>query len=292
LKLLRKGKVRDIYDLDDRLLIVASDRISAYDCVLPDRIPGKGEALNQLSEFWFRKTRDTFPNHFIDTEGTRSMIVTKADRIDIEWICRGYLYGSMWRQYQAGQRMFCDLELPENMRLAEQLPEVLLTPTTKSDVGHDEDISKDDAIRQGLVTQNEWIELEEATFQLYDFYKEEARKRGLIIPDFKIEYGRVDEEIIQIDEAPTHDSARFWAEQYYRPGEQQEGHALDKEFLRVILREAYDFTGDGQPPMLPAQVIEQISRRCTGVNQVMKGKRKIDDLDLMSVTQVMKEIEG
>ncbi|MFH0848557.1 MAG: phosphoribosylaminoimidazolesuccinocarboxamide synthase [archaeon] len=289
-KLLRSGKVRDIYDLDDRLLIVASDRISAYDRVLSDTVPGKGEALTQLSAWWFERTQGIFPNHFIQCEDARSMLVLRAERIDIEWVARSYLYGSMWRQYQTGTREFHGLTLPEGMMLAEELPRTILTPTTKADVGHDVDISRKHAVDRKLVTEDEWKTLEEATYTLYSYYKTEARKRGLLIPDFKVEYGRRGGELIQIDEPPTHDSARLWAQRYYRVGQQQEGHALDKEFLRVFLREAYGFTGEGMLPSLPASVVEEISKRCVGAYQVLKGDKVIEELGLRSVDEVIDEL--
>lgn len=292
LRMFRRGKVRDVYQLDGRLLIVASDRVSAYDRVLPDTIPGKGEALTKLSAMWFEKTQSIFPNHFVECRDARSMVALKAERIDIEWIARGHLYGSMWRAYESGVREFHGLQLPSGMRLAEELPETMLTPTTKADTGHDLDISKQEAVEQGLVTAREWEVLEEATFKLYGFYKAEARRHGLLIPDFKVEYGRVDERLIQIDEAPTHDSARLWAEKYYRVGEQQESHALDKEFLRVFLREFYGFTGEGDAPRLSARVIEEVVKRCVGAYQVLRGDKLIEELQLKSVNQVIEELRG
>ena len=159
LRMFRRGKVRDLYELDGRLLIVASDRVSAYDRVLPDPIPGKGEALTKLSAMWFEKTQNIFPNHFLECRDARSMVVSKAERIDIEWVARGHLYGSMWRAYESGVREFDGRQLPGGMRLAEELPETMLTPTTKADTGHDLDISKQEAAEKGLVTAREWEEL-------------------------------------------------------------------------------------------------------------------------------------
>ena len=284
--------MRDVYDLDDKLLIVASDRVSAYDRVMNDSIPGKGEALTQLSRLWFEKTHRIVPNHFISCEDKRSMLVVKAERIDIEWVARSCLYGSMWRQYQSGVREYHGLKLREGMRLAEELPEVILTPTTKADVGHDMDITKKDAVDRRLVTPEEWNVLEEATLKLYNYYRTEARRHGLMIPDFKIEYGRRDGQIIQIDEPPTHDSARLWAERYYKIGEQQEAHALDKEFLRVFLKGAFGFIGEGPIPRIPSSVINEISKRCHGAYHVLMGDKTIEELGLKSVDQVMKELKG
>ena len=292
MKLFRKGKVRDVYDMGEELLIVASDRVSAYDVVLPDTIPRKGESLTALSEFWFTKTRDIMPNHFVKRVDERSMRVAKAERVEIEWVIRSHIYGSMWRAYTKGMRNFGGLSLPNGLRMAEELPQIILTPTTKSDIGHDLDINKSEAVDQGLVTEEEWRTLEEASFRLYEFYRGEARSRGIVVPDFKVEYGRYRNTLIQIDEPPTHDSARFWSQKHFKVGEQQEAHALDKEFLRAFLREHCGFTGEGDPPSLPKLVIEEVSKRCLGAYEVLSGNKQIEDLQLRSLDQVLSELGG
>jgi phosphoribosylaminoimidazole-succinocarboxamide synthase len=285
-KLLHKGKVRDIYSEDSELLIVATDRISAFDRVMPKGVPGKGAALTDLSEFWFLKTNHIQKNHFISKLDERTLRVKKAERIDIEWITRAYLYGSAWRAYSKGQRNISGITIPNGLQLAEELPEIVLTPTTKSDIGHDEELSKSEAIRRNLVNDDEWKELEEATFRLYEYYKREAWLKGIIIPDFKLEFGRLGDELIQIDEPPTHDSARFWSREKYVLGEKQEKHCLDKEFLRdYLLRKG--FSGDGSIPELPDIVIDQISMRCTGAFEVLSGKRELSSLGLKSVDEVL-----
>lgn len=292
LELFRKGKVRDVYDLGEELLIVASDRVSAYDVVLPDVIPSKGDALTGLCEFWFTRTKDIIPNHFLRRVDSRSMRVTKAERVDIEWVVRSHIYGSMWRAYTKGERSFGGVLLPDGLRMAEELPEVVLTPTTKSEIGHDVDITRNEAIDQGLLTDDEWRTLRETSFKLYESYFDEAKKRGITVPDFKVEYGRYRGLLIQIDEPPTHDSARLWSSKHFEVGEQQEAHALDKEFLRVFLREYYGFTGEGTPPRLPKLVIDEISKRCVGAYEVLSGNRQIEDLQLKSLDQVLKELGG
>ncbi len=289
LPLLKRGKVRDLYDLGDKLLIVSTDRISAFDIVMPNGVPHKGKALNGLSVHWFERTRDLFPNHFVEHVDNRSMKVLKAERIDVEWVARRHLYGSAWRAYKKGRRILSGVRLPNGLQLAEELPETVLTPTTKAESGHDLEIAKGQAINEKLVTAEEWRVLEEATFKLFDFYKREAASKGIIIPDFKLEYGRRNGNLIQIDEPPTHDSARFWAEKYYRVGEQQEGHALDKEFLREYLRRV-GFTGDGKPPTLPPLVVEEISKRCVGAYEVLIGKAKIEDFNLRTIDQLLAEM--
>ena len=285
----RRGKVRDVYDLGDEMLIVTTDRISAFDVVLPTLIPHKGESLNKLAEFWFKKTTHTFPNHYKRVEDARSMRVLKAKRIDIEWVCRAYLYGSAWRAYNDGARTVSGVKLPSGLVMAEELPEVILTPTTKSESGHDQEISKNEAISTRLVSKDEWEELEEGTFKLFDIYRKHAKTRGFIIPDFKLEFGKLNDELIQIDEPPTHDSARFWAEKFYEQGKTQEGHCLDKEFLRAYLREI-NYMGEGPAPGIPAPVVKQISLRCVASLDVLSGKKQLRDFNLKNVKQVMAEL--
>lgn len=288
-KLLRRGKVRDVYDEGSELLIVATDRISAFDRIMNQGIPKKGIALTKLSEYWFLKTSHIFKNHLISTSGDRALRVKKAQRIDIEWIVRAYLYGSAWRAYSKGIREVSGVKLPSGLQMAEALPEIILTPTTKSDEGHDQELSREEAINRKLVDKDDWNELQEATFKLFEYYKKEAQMKGIIIPDFKLEFGRVGDELIQIDEPPTHDSARFWAKDKYKIGEKQERHCLDKEFLRDYLMRK-GFSGDGEVPDLPDLVINQISARCVGAYEVISGKTKMESLGLLSVDDVMKKL--
>ncbi|MGH2637842.1 MAG: phosphoribosylaminoimidazolesuccinocarboxamide synthase [Rhabdochlamydiaceae bacterium] len=288
-KLLRRGKVRDIYDEGEELLIVATDRISAFDRVMKRGIPEKGIALTKLSEFWFFKTRHIFKNHYESKYDDRTLRVRKAQRIDMEWIVRAYLYGSAWRAYSRGLREVSGVKIPGGLQLAEELPEIILTPTTKSDEGHDQELSKKEALEKKLVNQDEWNELEEATYRLFEYYKKEARLKGIIIPDFKLEYGRVGDDLIQIDEPPTHDSARFWAKEKYRIGEKQEQHCLDKEFLRDYLMRK-GFSGEGEVPELPDLIVEQISKRCMGAYEVLSGQSTMESLGLLSVDQVLAQL--
>lgn len=287
--LFKRGKVRDVYDVGDTLFLTSTDRISAFDVNLPNGIPNKGKALNSLSVFWFKRTKNIFPNHYIEQVDDRTMKVFKAERIDIEWVVRGHLYGSAWRKYKKGGRTVSGVKIPNGLHLAEELPEIVLTPTTKTEGGHDVEITKVKAIDNKLVTDEEWKELEEVTFKLFEFYKEECDAKDIIIPDFKLEYGRHKGSLIQIDEPPTHDSARFWAKQYYKIGEQQEGHALDKEFLREYLRRI-GFAGEGKPPTLPALVVEEVSKRCVGAHKVITGRSRIEDLKLRTVNDLMTEL--
>jgi phosphoribosylaminoimidazole-succinocarboxamide synthase len=285
----RRGKVRDVYDLGEEMIIVTTDRISAFDVVFPTLIPHKGESLNKLGEFWFKKTSNVFPNHFEVLEDSRAMRVKKARRIDIEWVCRAYLYGSAWRAYNDGAREVSGVKLPNGLMIAEELPEVIITPTTKAEAGHDEEISKTQAIEKGLTNKDEWDELEEATLKLFEAYTSHAKTRGFIIPDFKLEFGKLNGELIQIDEPPSHDSARFWAEKFYEVGKPQEAHCLDKEFLRAYLRKI-NYMGNGPAPEIPTPIIKQVSMRCVASYQVLSGKKNLNDYNLKTVDQVMEEL--
>ncbi len=285
----RRGKVRDVYDMGDHMYIVTSDRISAYDVVYPTLIPHKGPSLHSLSLFWFKETEDIIKNHLLEIIDERTVKVAKANRVDVEWVCRAYLYGSAWRAYDKGARTISGVKLPDGLVMAEELPEVILTPTTKEEAGHDMEISKAEAIDRGLCTKDEWDQLEEATFKLFDRYQSVSKKHGLIIPDFKLEFGRLDGELIQIDEPPTHDSARYWADQFYRPGQPQEATCLDKEFLRSYLRNI-GYMGDGPPPSIPAPVVREVSKRCVASYRVLSGQAKLKDFNLKTVDQVMEEL--
>jgi len=285
----RRGKVRDVYDMGDHMYIVTSDRISAFDVVYPTLIPHKGTSLHALSLFWFGETEDIIKNHLLETVDDRTFKVIKADRVDVEWVCRAYLYGSAWRAYDKGARTISGVDLPDGLVMAEELPEVILTPTTKEDGGHDLEISKSEAIAAGLSTKDEWDLLEETTYKLFERYQTVSKKHGMIIPDFKLEFGRVGDEYIQIDEPPTHDSARYWAEQFYEPGKPQEAHCLDKEFLRSYLRNI-GYMGDGPPPTIPLPVVREVSKRCLASYNVLSGQAKLKDYDLKTVDQVMEEL--
>jgi phosphoribosylaminoimidazole-succinocarboxamide synthase len=284
-----RGKIRDVYDLGDSMIIVTTDRISAYDVVYPTLIPHKGTSLHALSEFWFKETNQVFPNHFKESVDERTMRVKKADRIDLEWVCRAYLYGSAWRAYRDGARTVSGVSLPDGLVIAEELPQVVLTPTTKEETGHDKEISKSEAIETGLVTRDEWVILEEATYQLFDAYRKIANDRGIIIPDFKLEFGRIGDQLIQIDEPPTHDSARFWSKKHYEAGKPQEAHCLDKEFLRSYLR-LVGYTGDGVPPSIPTPVVREVAKRCIASYEVISRSKNLEDYDLKTVAEVMEEL--
>lgn len=248
--------------------------------------------MNQLSVFWFKKTSGIVENHFESTPNDTTIEVKKAKRIDIEWIARDYLYGSSLGDYNDGRREFGGEVLPNGLRKAEKLPKTILTPTTKADTGHDLPLIKEEAVRLGLVTEDEWEECMENTFELYKFYNKVAEEQGLIIPDFKIEFGRYNGRIIQIDEAPNHDSARIWIARYHTVGTGQENWCLDKEFYRQFLIDSgIDRKNPPHPlPEIPPVVVEEIRKRCLGAYDVFTGRKSLDSLNLRSLEEVEEEL--
>jgi phosphoribosylaminoimidazole-succinocarboxamide synthase len=266
LPLAARGKVRDIYDLGDKLLIVATDRISAFDVVLPTGIPDKGLVLTQLSAFWFEKTGDIVPNHLLRVvdstriEGVpaelprdligRAMLVRKAQRLDVECIVRGYavLGSAGWAEYhQSGS--ISGIELPTGLKEAQELFEPIFTPTTKAEEGHDENITSDQAV--GLVGERAANAMAVRSLAVYRFGRDYARERGVIIADTKFEFGWLDDEVILIDECLTPDSSRFWPADQYKTGQSQS--SFDKQYVRDYLTE---IGWDRRPPApeLPPEV--------------------------------------
>ena len=264
--LLVRGKVRDVYDLDDKLLIIATDRISAYDCVMPNGIPGRGKVLTEMSLFWFARTGDIVKNHLISAnvddypdplpsyreqlEG-RSMLVVKADRIDIECVARGYITGSGWRDYQSTGSV-CGIPLPDGLQESERLAEPIFTPATKADTGHDENISFEQMCE--TVDRKTAETLRDLTLAIYGFAREFGESKDIIIADTKFEFGRHGGDIILIDEILSPDSSRFWDRKIYEPGRSQD--SFDKQFVRDYL-DTLDWDKTPPAPALP----EDITRR-------------------------------
>jgi phosphoribosylaminoimidazole-succinocarboxamide synthase len=281
----RRGKVRDVYDLGDELLIVATDRISAFDCIMPNGIPDKGRILTALSLFWFRRFADEFENHLIATdvenypaslrpfaqqiEG-RSMLVKKAQVVPIECVARGYLAGSGWKEYQQTQTV-CGIKLPAGLQQSDKLPQPIFTPATKEESGHDINISYEEAARR--VGEPLAASLREKTLALYTRAADYAATRGIIIADTKFEFGRFDGWLILVDEVLTPDSSRFWPAEKYQPGRDQE--SFDKQFVRNWLeQQPWDKTPPA--PALPGDVVEgtrerylEAYRRITGTHFVV-----------------------
>ena len=266
----RRGKVRDVYDLGDQLLIVATDRISAFDCVMPEGIPDKGRILTAVAAYWFAATEDLVPNHFRgnlswpaalephrDALAGRGVIVEKTRPLPVECVVRGYLAGSGWKEYQAGQAV-CGVALPAGLRLADRLPEPIFTPATKAEEGHDENISFDGLVE--IVGADLAVKLRDLSQALYRRGAELAASRGILLADTKFEFGLSDAgELILIDEALTPDSSRYWLTDRWAPGTNPP--SLDKQFLRDYLETLE--TWDKQPPAphLPAPIVEGIQTR-------------------------------
>ena len=278
-----RGKVRDTYDLGDNLLIVATDRISAFDVVLPTGIPRKGEVLSRLSAWWFERMKEVVPNHFIaliDASNTsllpfpigpdyygRSMLVHKAQRLNAECIARGYITGSGWKDYQrTGQ--ICGIQLPEGLIESQQLPQTLFTPSTKADVGHDENISFDQLAE--IVGGEAANAMARRTISLYDYAHTVALERGIIIADTKFEFGTWNDEVILIDEVLTPDSSRFWPADTYRPGGSQP--SFDKQPVRDWIT-ASGWKDSDPPPTLPDDVVAATSDRYINVYEMLTGEK-------------------
>ncbi len=259
----KRGKVRDVYDLQDRLLIVSTDRISAFDVILPNGIPHKGEALNRLSNYWFDKTRKIVPNHVLDVVDPRTVLVKKTDPIKIEFVVRGYLYGSLWENYRKGK----PTSLPRRLDKAEKLPNPMLTPTTKADVGHDAELSKENV--QGQIGKHMATEIEEASIKMYELASQKAEKSGIIVADTKFEFGIFNNELMLIDECLTPDSSRFWSKAKYRIGQDQ--FSYDKQYVRDYL---ISIGWNKQPPApgLPKHIIFETSRKYIEAYEHITGR--------------------
>lgn len=276
-----QGKVRDLYDLGDKLLLVASDRISAFDYILEDEIPYKGQVLTQLSCFWFDLLSDVVDNHLISADvadlpeqfkpyadylAGRFMLVKKADMFPVECIVRGYLTGSGLKDYQATGSV-CGIKLPEGLVNSSQLPEAIFTPSTKAEIGdHDENISF--ACCEEIIGAENAAAIRDLTLAVYNRAADHARERGIIIADTKFEFGVVDGKIILGDEVLTPDSSRFWSADTYKVGEEQP--SFDKQFVRNWLNANWDRTGN--PPRLPEDVIKKTTEKYIQAYEKITGK--------------------
>ncbi|MGE5619357.1 MAG: phosphoribosylaminoimidazolesuccinocarboxamide synthase [Sphingomonadaceae bacterium] len=268
--LFAQGKVRDIYDLGDRLLLVASDRISAFDVVMNEPIPGKGIVLTTLSAHWFEATADLLPSHYISIDPAdfppelrpfadqlfgRAMLVKRAERIDVECVVRGYISGSAWSEYQKSGTV-AGIRMPEGLRESDKLEHPIFTPATKSDSGHDINISVQEM--KGLVGADLTETLVRKSIDLYSFAEERARSRGIILADTKFEFGLLNGQVILIDEVCTPDSSRFWPADGYAPGGPQP--SFDKQFLRDYLV-SVGWGKEPPPPPLPREVVAKTAEK-------------------------------
>ena len=281
IKKVRSGKVREVFDLGDRFLLVASDRISAFDVIMPNGIPRKGEVLTQVSHFWFNQFADLVPNHllagandplppllqpFAAQLAGRSMIVKKAKPLAIECIVRGYLSGSGWKEYKKSQTV-CGIQLPAGLTESAELPEPIFTPYTKAEAGHDENISFAEASQ--IVGSELATQARDLSLKIYRAGRDYARQRGIIIADTKFEFGLFEGKLILIDEVLTPDSSRFWPADQYVPGQGQP--SFDKQFVRDYLETlAWDKTPPG--PQLPAEVVARTSAKYLEAYERLTGK--------------------
>jgi len=278
----KKGKVRDIYDVGDHLLLIVTDRISAFDWVLHEAIPYKGICLTQISAFWFDYFKDLIPSHMVSAnidefpdefQGYkkelfgRSMLVKKAEVLPIECIVRGYISGSAWKSYQNDQTV-CGIKLPSGMEESERFDEPLFTPSTKAETGHDENISFDEMV--DIIGRKDAETLQEISLTIYNKAAEYARKKGIIIADTKFEFGKIGDQIIIVDELLTPDSSRFWPADSYKPGRGQE--SFDKQFVRDYLSST-GWDKNSTPPHLPDQVVDGTKQRYLEAYEQLTGKK-------------------
>lgn len=287
------GKVRDVYNInDEKLVMVATDRISAFDVVLPKGIPFKGQILNQIAAKFLDLTADIVPNWKLATPDPMVTVGRKAEPFPVEMIIRGYLTGSSWRTYKSGARAICGVPIPDGMKEHQKFPKPIITPTTKAAEGHDEDISKEDIIKKGLISAEDYAQIEDITYKLFARGTEVAAKRGLILVDTKYEFGKIDGKIVLIDEIHTPDSSRyFYSEGYeerFAKGEPQ--RQLSKEFVREWLM-ANGFQGkEGQQvPEMTDEIVAGISDRYIELYEHITGE-KFQKAD--TTQDIAKRIEG
>jgi phosphoribosylaminoimidazole-succinocarboxamide synthase len=282
IKKLKSGKVREVFNLGDRLLFVATDRISAFDCIMPNGIPRKGEVLTQISHFWFAQSESFQQNHLVSHAGDplpnnlqpfasqlagRAMIVKKARPLAIECVVRGYLAGSGWKEYQKSQTV-CGIKLPPGLKESSELPEPIFTPATKAETGHDENISYQQASQ--IVGTDIAGKVRAASLKLYNFARDYARQRGIIIADTKFEFGLLGRKLILIDEVLTPDSSRFWPADQYQPGKGQP--SFDKQFVRDYL-ETLDWNKTPPAPALPADIVAKTQAKYLEAYEKLTGKK-------------------
>lgn len=293
-----RGKVRDVYTVGDQLVMVASDRISAFDHVLSRPIPYKGQVLNQVATYFLEATRDIVPNWLVSVPDPNVAIGIACEPYKVEMVIRGYLVGHAWREYKAGKRMLCGVPLPEGMKENDRFPNPIITPATKAEEGHDEDISREEIIAQNIVPEAEYIQLEGYTRALFQRGTEMAAAQGLILVDTKYEFGKKDGKIYLIDEIHTPDSSRYFYQEGYEE-RQQKGERqkqLSKEFVREWLM-AHGFQGkEGQlMPIMPDPLVEQVTdryielfERVTGQAFIKAETGNIQDRIYNNIVQALK----
>jgi len=271
-----KGKVRDVYSFENRLVMVATDRISAFDVILPKAIPYKGQVLNQIAAHFLSATADIVPNWLQEVPDPNVSMGIKCNAYPVEMVVRGYLAGHAWREYAAGKRSVCGVSLPDGLKENDKLPEPIITPTTKAHEGHDEDISREEILSQGLVSQDEYEHLERYTLALFNRGTEMAADQGLILVDTKYEFGELDGTIYLIDEIHTPDSSRYFYQDVYDENQRLNlpQKQLSKEFVREWLIQNGFQGKEGQTvPMMDDDRIQMISERYIELFEKVSGKK-------------------
>jgi len=286
-----KGKVREVYTIENGLLVmIVSDRISAFDVVLPKAIPFKGQVLNQIAAKFLKATEDIVPNWVVDVPDPSVTIGKMCEPFKVEMVIRGYLSGHAWREYKAGKRVLCGVAMPDGMKENDKFPEPIITPTTKAAVGHDEDISREDILAKGLVSEEDYLKLEGYTRKIFQRGTEIAAEKGLILVDTKYEFGKVGNDIYLIDEIHTPDSSRYFYSEGYEErqtnGEKQK--QLSKEFVREWLMENGFQGKEGQQiPEMTEELINQVSERYIELYEHITGEKFVKS----DVTDVLKRVE-
>jgi phosphoribosylaminoimidazole-succinocarboxamide synthase len=285
-----RGKVRDVYTVGDQLIMVASDRISAFDHVLPRPIPYKGQVLNQVATYFLEATADIVPNWLMATPDPNVAIGRACEPYKVEMVIRGYLAGHAWREYRDGKRTLCGVDMPDGFRQNDPFPAPIITPATKAEEGHDEDISREEILEQGIVSAEDYVQLEHYTRALFERGTQMAREQGLILVDTKYEFGKKDGEIYLIDEIQTPDSSRYFYLDGYderqRTGQPQQ--QLSKEFVREWLM-TFGFQGkEGQlMPSMPDSFVEQVSNRYIELYEKVTGR----NFEKADTTNILERIE-
>lgn len=274
------GKVREVYEFGDKLAMIATDRISAFDVVLPKPIPYKGQVLNQLAATFLEATSDILPNWVEDTPHPNVTFGKRCDPFKVEMVIRGYLTGHAWREYRDGKRVLSGVPMPDGMRENEKFPSPIITPTTKADAGHDEDISREEILRQGIVAEEDYVRLEEYTRKLFERGTMIAAERGLILVDTKYEFGKYQGEIYLIDEVHTPDSSRYFYSAPYNEllakGAPQK--QLSKEFVRQwLISEGFQGKEGQQIPEIPEERVNMISERYIELYENISGEKFVKD---------------
>lgn len=286
-----KGKVRDVYSVEDKLVMIVSDRISAFDVVLPKGIPYKGQVLNQIAAKFLKATEDIVPNWVIAVPDPMVTVGHLCEPFKVEMVIRGYLSGHAWREYKAGKRMLCGVPMPDGMKENDKFPEPLITPTTKASVGHDEDISKEEILKQGIVSKEDYEMLEKYTRAVFQRGTEIAAKMGLILVDTKYEFGKKNGTIYLIDEIHTPDSSRYFYKEGYEERQKKEEaqKQLSKEFVREWLMENGFQGKDGQKiPEMTNDIINSISERYIELYENIVGEKFVK----ADVSDVIKRVES